>query len=90
MHGLARASQPSGMLGRMFGRSRRQCDVNECPHRGSRRYQVTVDGVVVLSAFLAKAIEPGQEIALCRRHLRSMVKELDLVEVLQSEPVDDY
>jgi hypothetical protein len=64
---------------------RKPCVVTDCTRRGTRRFEVTSDGVVPVGLFLAQTLRPGQEIAFCRQHLRSMTATLELVEVLDAE-----
>ncbi len=64
---------------------RQQCMVAECSRRGVRRFEVTSDGVVAIGLFLAQTLRPGQEVAVCRRHMKAMSAALELVEVLDAE-----
>jgi hypothetical protein len=59
--------------------------VNGCPRAGTRRFEVSTEGVVEVGVFLARTITPGQEIALCRQHLRSMSASLELEAVNLSD-----
>jgi len=61
------------------------CIVTDCTRRGSRCFKVSAVGVVPVSLYLAQTLRPGQEIAFCRHHLKSITAALELEEVLEVE-----
>lgn len=47
---------------------------------------MTSDGVVPVGLFISQTLRPGQEIAVCRQHMKSMSAALELEPALLSEP----